>query len=397
MNTTHTSYLPDALPDAPLPPRSGVSSASVPKILLGLGAFCLLAAAGIFLAVSWSTMGVGGRTAVLATLTLAALAATVALHRSGLRMAAEAISVVTLGFLTLDVYGAAATGLLGGLHGAGTTLLAGALLAAASGSFVLLGSAATRLAAPQVVIGIGIVLAYAGGAHLGGGHPLAIGNLTVLGAAALAWTARRAGLPVQQWSCLVAAGPAWAGAAGDALSQSVWTPTLHQLWIEGTGWSLLVSAATLLVPAAVLRNRSVLLAGASGAALLATGAVTIPVIGSSATTVVAVTIAVTAAWTAALALVRSSLRVVAIAPTALGSVLLGVAVLVVAGYDLARWGRITHPFQERFLVHLDGPTASIAPALVIPAALVLMAALATAVAGTRRLDLAQLLRLALPG
>ncbi|WP_460849232.1 SCO7613 C-terminal domain-containing membrane protein [Nocardioides ultimimeridianus] len=397
MNTTHAPYLPDT---TPLPPRSGVSYASVPKILLGLGAFCLLAAAGIFLAVSWSTMGVGGRTAVLAALTVGALTATLALHRGGLRMAAEAISVVTLGFLTLDVYGAAATGLLGGLHGAGTTLLAGGLLAAASSAFALLGGAASRLVAPQVVSGVGIVLAYLGGTALGHGHPLLIGNLTVVGAAALAWTARRAGLPTQQWSCLVAAGPAWAGAAGTALVEALLSPTLHQLWVAGTGWSLLVSAATMLVPAAVLRNRSVLLAGASGTALLATATATIPVIGSSATTVVAVTIAVTAAWTAVLALVRSTLRVVAIAPAALGAVLLGGTVLVVVGYDLIRWGTtLIHvdPFGAAFLVRLEGPSTTVAAALVVPAVLVLAALLATALAGARRPDLSRLLRFALPG
>ncbi|HJQ05407.1 MAG TPA: hypothetical protein VJ872_08185 [Nocardioides sp.] len=159
MNSTHIP----PLPTTPLPARSGVSYASVPKILLGLGAFCLLAAAGTFLAVSWSTLGVGGRTAVLASLTLAALGSTLALHRSGLRIAAEAISVVTLGFLTLDVYGAAAAGLLGDITGPVTTLLAGSLLAVAGGSFGLLTRGrGARLVAPSVISGIGVVLAYAG-------------------------------------------------------------------------------------------------------------------------------------------------------------------------------------------------------------------------------------------
>src|SRR3954451_3241949 len=60
-------------PREPLPgtPR-GIQTASVPKILLGLGATCLLVAAGIFLAVAWSWLDVGGRTAVLVGLTVAA-------------------------------------------------------------------------------------------------------------------------------------------------------------------------------------------------------------------------------------------------------------------------------------------------------------------------------------
>ncbi|WP_460792731.1 SCO7613 C-terminal domain-containing membrane protein [Nocardioides maradonensis] len=163
MNPTHIP----PLPTTPLPARNGVSYASVPKILLGLGAFCLLAAAATFLAVSWSTLGVGGRTAVLAGLTLAAFGSTLALHRSGLRIAAEAISVVTLGFLTLDVYGAAVAGLLGDITGPVTTLLAGSLLAVAGGTFGLLtrGRGAS-LVAPVVISGIGVVLAYAGSVGL---------------------------------------------------------------------------------------------------------------------------------------------------------------------------------------------------------------------------------------
>lgn len=163
MNSTHIP----PLPTTPVPARTGVSYASVPKILLGLGAFCLLAAAGTFLAVSWSTLGVGGRTAVLASLTLAALGSTLALHRSGLRIAGEAISVVTLGFLTLDVYGAAAAGLLGDVSGPVTTLLAGSLLAVAGGAFGLLTRGhGARLVAPTVVSGVGVVLAYAGSVGL---------------------------------------------------------------------------------------------------------------------------------------------------------------------------------------------------------------------------------------
>ncbi|WP_372736688.1 hypothetical protein, partial [Nocardioides sp.] len=56
---------PASVPPPPLPaattPRRGFSGASVPKILLTLGALCLLVAAVIFLAVAWSWLGVGGR------------------------------------------------------------------------------------------------------------------------------------------------------------------------------------------------------------------------------------------------------------------------------------------------------------------------------------------------
>jgi hypothetical protein len=391
MNTTHAPLLP-------APPHRGLSYASVPKILLGLGAFCLVVAGGIFLAVSWSSLGVGGRTAVLATVTLAAFAATLGLHRVGLRMAAEAISVVTLAFLTFDVYGGVASGLLGGLGHAGTTVLAGALLAGAGWGFgQVTRRGLPRLVAPQVVSGVGIALGYLGSANLGEGHPLVVGHLAVVAAGALAWSARRVGLPAQQWSTLAAGGLAWTGATVTAVSDALSSPTLHQLWVVGSGWSLLASSLGLLVPALVLRSRTSLLVGASGSAMLVTVAATLPVIGSSATTVVTVALIVTGAWTAAFATIRGPLRIIAVAPVALGSVILTIAVLVVAGYDLARWVPALPVFSHSFLVHLSGPTSPIAAGLVIPAVLIIIAAAASALTGSTRIGAADLARLAVAG
>ena len=87
--------------------------AAIPKILLGLGALCLLVAAIVFLAVSWSILGVGGRTAVLLTLTAAATGGALLLNRFRLRIAGESMSVVALGMLGLDVIGAHAAGWFG--------------------------------------------------------------------------------------------------------------------------------------------------------------------------------------------------------------------------------------------------------------------------------------------
>jgi len=54
------TYLPPVAPYPASPPgppaRSGLSAASVPRILLGLGATCLLVAAVIFLAVAFSAV-----------------------------------------------------------------------------------------------------------------------------------------------------------------------------------------------------------------------------------------------------------------------------------------------------------------------------------------------------
>src|SRR5262245_18630802 len=58
--------------------RPRLPGASVPGILLSLGALCLLVAAITFLAVAWAWLGVGGRTGVLVFLTGVALGQDVA-------------------------------------------------------------------------------------------------------------------------------------------------------------------------------------------------------------------------------------------------------------------------------------------------------------------------------
>ena len=97
----------------PQPTSAGLSAASVPKILLGLGATCLLVAAVIFLAVAWSWLGVGGRTAVLVGLTVTTAFAGQWLARRDLGVAAEALTTVALGLVVLDVFGAENAGWLG--------------------------------------------------------------------------------------------------------------------------------------------------------------------------------------------------------------------------------------------------------------------------------------------
>ncbi len=140
-----TSRPVPALPGARAAPRraarrTGLSTASVPKILLGLGATCLLVAAVIFLAVAWSWLGVGGRTAVLVLLTAATAAGGQLLARRDLGLAAEALTTVSLGLLVLDTVGADRAGWLGDLDN-------GALVSVVGGA-VLLASLALSLLAP---------------------------------------------------------------------------------------------------------------------------------------------------------------------------------------------------------------------------------------------------------
>src|SRR3712207_5937025 len=110
---------------------TALSGASVPQVLLALGALCLLVAALVFLAVTWSVMGVGGRTATLICFTLVAGALTGWLAGRDLRGATEALGLVTLGLCSFDLLGAAQAGWLGELSTAAFSALLGSLLVAA--------------------------------------------------------------------------------------------------------------------------------------------------------------------------------------------------------------------------------------------------------------------------
>ncbi|MEV5000933.1 SCO7613 C-terminal domain-containing membrane protein [Nocardioides sp. LML1-1-1.1] len=367
----------------PAPARTGVTSSSVPKILLGLGAFCLLVAAVVFLAVSWSALGVGGRTAVLGGLTLAAGSGALLLHRSGLRIAGESLVVVTLGLLALDVVGAGAAGWLGG-SGDTTTLATGLTVLVAS---VLLALARLgdqpRLVAPQVIAGIALVVAWSGLAPLTG-HPLVVAHVVTAAAIGLVLLGRTTGLVPLQWSTAAAGALAAVGVAVAATTDALVSPGLHQLWAEGSGWSLLVTAAVLLAPGAVLRHRALALAGASGAAMVVTLVLTLPCVDSDTTTVNLVALLVSAVWVGALALLPRTVRVVAVAPSVLGGTVLAALALVTLTVAAGRWGSDTHAFAHPLSTRIGGPDPVTEPLLLVPSLLLPLALVSLLATGPRR-------------
>ncbi|UMG91798.1 hypothetical protein [Nocardioides sp. TF02-7] len=267
---------PPTAPPAPAPYAAGLGVAAVPRILLGLGALCLLVAAVVFLAVSWSWLGVGGRTGVLVSLTVLAAAAALVLHRFELRIAAESLSVVALGLLGLDLLGADAAGWFGGLSTGAVVGVAGLTTAVAGTGLALPRPAGRpRLVAPQVVAGFGALVAW-GGFAAETSHDLVAGHLMVVVAGAAAVSCRRP-LVVQAWALAGAAAWVWAATAMLAFSVALSDPTLGTMWgAQGAGWSLLVSAAALLAPGAVLRHRDLTLAAGSLAAVLVTTALSLP-------------------------------------------------------------------------------------------------------------------------
>ncbi|MDT0382376.1 hypothetical protein RM572_26810 [Streptomyces sp. DSM 42041] len=88
------------------PPRPGreTSPGTARNVLLALGGVLLTVAALAFTLFSWGEMGIAGRAAVLATVTLAAVAAPVLLLRRTLNATAEAVGWVALVLLLLDAY-----------------------------------------------------------------------------------------------------------------------------------------------------------------------------------------------------------------------------------------------------------------------------------------------------
>jgi hypothetical protein len=363
-------------PGAPYPPPSGsgVGVSAIPKILLGLGALCLLVAAIVFLAVSWSILGVGGRTAVLLTITAAATGGALLLNRFQLRIAGESMSVVALGMLGLDVLGAHAAGWFGE-SSTGWAVAAGGAVMALGGTGLALPrfGDGPRLVAPQVFVGVGYLIGW-GGLLAATDHELIAGHALVVVGAGVTWLSRTA-LPVRAWSVGIATTVVWSATTLLGVGLAFAEPTLHGVWVDDrAGWSLLASAATVMAPALVLKRRELILGGASVGALLVTIALITPSVDESARVAGAVTLAVTAAWVAGYRLFPASLRVVAMAPAVIGSVALIVFDAVAGMVVLARIADVGS--DSSFNVVLDDPNPVTEPLLTVPSALVPLALLA---------------------
>ena len=104
------SPTPPALPVRPAPEWT---RRKVQNLLLSLGVGLLAVAAVIFLVVSWSVLGIGGRAAVMAGCTVLAGGGAALASRRGLGSTAEAVSLLAVGLGLLDGVGARAAGLAG--------------------------------------------------------------------------------------------------------------------------------------------------------------------------------------------------------------------------------------------------------------------------------------------
>ncbi|MEJ8645073.1 hypothetical protein WKI68_35345 [Streptomyces sp. MS1.HAVA.3] len=95
----------------PAAPAKDATAPSAQNVLLTLGAVLLGVAALAFTLVSWGSLGIAGRSVVLAAVTAAALGAPALLLRRGLRSTAESVAAVGLLLTVLDAYALYAVGM----------------------------------------------------------------------------------------------------------------------------------------------------------------------------------------------------------------------------------------------------------------------------------------------
>ncbi|MFF4447483.1 SCO7613 C-terminal domain-containing membrane protein [Streptomyces sp. NPDC001502] len=216
----------------PAGPAKEASAPSAQNVLLALGAVLLAVAALAFTLVSWGSMGIAGRSAVLAAVTAAALGAPVLLLRRGLRSTAESVAAVGLLLTVLDAYALYAVA-MPDTNGTGYAAGAAAVLAAAWAGY---GSGLRKLRSPLPAAVLAAQFALPLAALAARPGPQA------LGWALLATAALDSALALRVRAAAVPAAVTGAGALLIGLAQS---------WSAGSAAQALAPAALLLAGAAL--------------------------------------------------------------------------------------------------------------------------------------------------
>jgi len=362
--------LPGGLMGPPLEPGQSravgsLSSASVPKILLGLGATCLLVAALVFMAVAWASLGVGARTGVLVGLTATAAGLCFWVSGRGLRAGAESFAAVFLGFLALDFGGARSAGWLDALSADGFLILLGSVLAVVGAATRVLAQQrpVRQLAAAEVGAAIGLLVAVSGWVA----QQTASGELAgVLIGLAVAYTSRRARLVVLAVGALATAGLWWLALVAEGLSREYDAPTTAALLGRLEAWPLAaaVVVATALAGVTRLPLPVRLLAAGAGTTVVALGLL-VPTHDDSATTFAVVGLLALGAAVAGTLLAPgrwgwAGLGAMAVTGVSVGTVT--AALLVQAADRLA-----AEPWSEEITDRLSGPDPFASPLVVVPA------------------------------
>lgn len=254
---------------APAKPRR-LPAASVPVVLLSLGGLCLLVAAIVFVAVTWSLLGLTGRTLVLLGFTGVLAAVAVLLTRKDLRGAAETFWLVVAGMLTVDLLGAQSAGLAGldtlSWHGTGV-LVGAALLAMGTGVGVWARRQPVgRLYGVQVAAAAGGLVLCLTDVWVAENPAVATTIAIPLFAAYLLLLRRL--VPVAAYALGGLAAASWLVLLGIGWDRALETAEIGAWWADARGWPLLaaavVAAAAVHLPAVPERARSIV----AGLALL---------------------------------------------------------------------------------------------------------------------------------
>ncbi len=364
------------VPGRPTPTRSGVSGASVPRILLSLGALCLLVAAVTFLAVAWEWLGVGGRTLVLVLFTASVGGLTTWLARRALRAAAEALSVVTAGLVTLDLVGAADAGWLD-VHGGGLVMAVGLVLGATG----IAATAVTRdghpLWAPQVIGSAGLWAVPAGALDLTS-HTAAVMLLGTLGLGAVGTALHVGRVGRTAWFVGAAAAMWWAGLTLTGLARLAEHPEARELWGGLHPWPVLAAAGILAAAAVAVRRwpvpAALTLGGAAGLAALP---LVSPALDDSATSAACATLVAAAAFAGATLALPRPWRLAGAAPAAVAALLpvfVGLVTAIEVGATrLDVWPAWTRPASVRPPSVETSAHPLLVPATVLLACLVALA------------------------
>lgn len=368
---TEPAYVPLEPGAASHHPTNAMSSASVPRILLSLGALCLLVAALVFLAVAWAALGVEGRTATLGLFTLVAGGLTFWVAGRDLRAGAESLASVTLGLLALDLGGAWRAGWLGALGDEPFLMVAGLVVtvaAAATARWAATTPVMTLISA-EVIAVVGLVAAAIGVPDtIQRGD--AVATLVVLAIFAVgAAVGHRLELRVLAIGASAGAAVGWL--------MLVWVGllrlddlTVARLWGDLAVWPLLVATALVAlvaVPRGLPRELRVL--AAATAVALGTLVLTAVAFDETPTRLALVELAVVAAYAVLATRLPGAWKWVCAAPSVIAS--LGLAVSVVRLATVAIGELVLHePWSRGVLDRLDAPDVPWTWPLLLPAGVI---------------------------
>ncbi|CAA9329181.1 MAG: hypothetical protein AVDCRST_MAG34-155 [uncultured Nocardioidaceae bacterium] len=346
---SHVPLTSPLTPPTPVPTATATATSrpsSVPKILLALGATCLLVAALVFLAVTWSSLGIAGRTLTLVLLTVAMGGITAWVAARDLRGATEALGLVTVGLVALDLAGARTAGWLGDPSEPTFLLILGALLLTGGTAAARLlgrtpvgaftgGEAAAVLGA--ALLAVGLATQDWGNA----GARLAVATLVIVGAAAAAWTLAGAStrlFRVTAWGTSIVACGTWLCLLLAGVDHLSLHPSVRSSWGGLEVWPVLAAAAIALALAGVPKLHITVRVAWAGAGLVAvTAAIIAPALDEGPNTSTGAVLVAVAAAAALTLLTRRPWAAAGLGVTLLGSLHLGIQVLVLGGAAAERY------------------------------------------------------------